>query len=241
MKIPQFAPILVFCLSASALPAAVTYVDAEGGALGNTYATGGSLGVTTWFLNSDSSNEDADQWRFRAAAGRGVGDDVFQARDAGENTIPELTVELTGLADGTYSIYAFFWDDGSSANNTQPVDAGLTSGNLTTYGGDSTLANGDAAVVAPLASSLTYSGLNPSTATLFGSWNLHAALLGQAVVTGGSTVNVYIDHSQSVTGLTSTAQVRTLFDGVGYELVPEPSAALLGVFGALTLLVRRRC
>ncbi|BCX46732.1 hypothetical protein HAHE_06400 [Haloferula helveola] len=226
------------------LSAAITYVDAVHGASGNTYETGGSAGDTAWLNLTDSSDEDQDQWRLRTGASRGVGDTIFHARDNGSqdggDTIPELTIELPGLADGTYNIYVFFWDDPNSVNNTQNIDAGLTSGNLTTYGADNPLINGEAATVAALASSYSYSGTDPSTATLFNTWNLHAAQVGQAVVSGGSTVLVYVDHSQPTTGLTSTAQVRTLFDGVGYELVPEPSTALLGVLGAFTLLIRRR-
>lgn len=240
MRILHLFLAFVFCLPASILPAAVTYVDAVHGLTGNTYATGGSLATTTWINFTDSSDEDQDQWRFRAGTNRGVGNSIYHARDNGGNNIPELTVELPGLADGTYAVYVFFWDDPSSSNNTHNIDAGLTSGSLTTYGAETPLSNGVTATLAPLASTLSYSGADPTTASLFSSWNLYAAQVGQAVVSGGSTVNVFVDHSQITTGLTSTAQVRSLFDGVGYELIPEPSAGLLTSFGALALLFRRR-
>ena len=239
-------PCAIASLVASPLSAAVTYVDAEGGPSGNTYETGGSLANTSWFVNSDSASELDDQWRFRSAVGRGVGGDVFHGRTSGTDQMPELTVEIGGLPDGTYNLYVFFWDDDDSENNTSNIDAGLVSGSLVTYGGnsptgvDNPLANGEAAVPAPLASTLSYSGQDPTTASLFSDWNLHAAPVGQAIVSGGSTIQIYVDHSQPVDGLSSTAQVRSLFDGVGYELVPEPSTTLLGALGTLFLFRRRR-
>lgn len=249
MTIKRLLPSLLLALTAPSLPAAVTYVDAAQGTGGNTYATGGSQADDSWVNFTDSSNEDQDQWRLRTGTSRGVNDTIFHARDNGSqdgtDTIPELTIEIPGLADGTYNIYVFFWDDPSSPNNTQNIDAGLTSGSLSTYGADNPLINDEPAILAPAASSLTYSGTDPSASTLFNTWQLHAGLVGQVEVSGGSTVRVYVDHSQpTIDGnsdpLGSTAQVRSLFDGVGYELVPEPSSFLLGLAGALTLLARRR-
>ncbi len=234
---------LAFCLASTPVSAAVTYVDAVNGAAGNTFATGGSLATTSWINFTDSSNEDQDQWRLRPGSNRGVGDTIYHARTNGSDTIPELTVLLPGLADGTYNIYAFFWDDSSSTANTHNLDAGLTSGSLTTYGADNPLNNGATATLAPLASTLSYSGTNPTTipdTAVFGNLNLHAALVGQAVVSSGSTISVFVDHSQSVTGLSSTAQVRSFFDGVGYEAVPEPSSTALLGLGGLALILRRR-
>ena len=232
-------------LSAASAPsaafAAVTYIDAVHGTGGNTSATGGTLADTSWINFTDSSNEDQNQWRLRPGTNRGAGDSIYQARDNGGDTIPELMTQLTGLADGTYNLYAFFWDDASSVSNTHNLDAGLVSGSLTTYGADNPLLNGSAATIAPFASTLTYAGLDPSTATLFNSnSNLHAALIGQATVSGGSAINIFTDHSQSTAGTTSTAQVRSFYDGVGYELVPEPSTTALLGLGGLALIFRRR-
>ncbi len=252
MKFTHLASVLLTsCLMAAPLSAAVTYVDAAhwNGSSGNTYATGSSLTDTSWVNFTDSSNEDQDQWRLRPGTSRGAGDTIYQARTNGGDTMTGLTTQLTGLADGTYNIYVYFWDDDISTSNTHNIDAGLSLGSLTTYGADNPLANGVSATVAPLASSLTHDGSNPTGSTLFSSssYNLHAALLGQATVTGGSTVNVYVDHFQpttiaqgSTSDLTSTAQVRSFFDGIGYEAVPEPSSALLGALGTMALLGRRR-
>ncbi len=251
MKTTHLASILLTsCLFAMPVSATVTYIDAAhwNGSSGNTYETGSSLTDTNWVNFTDSSAEDQDDWRLRPGSNRGAGDTIYQARDDGGNSMAELTTQLTGLADGTYNIYVYFWDAEDSPNNTHNIDAGLTSGSLTTYGANNPLVNGVSATVAPLASTLTHDGSDPTGSTLFSSsYNLHAALLGQATVTGGSTINVYVDHFQpttiaqgSTSDLTSTAQVRSFYDGVGIEAVPEPSTAILGALGATALLIRRR-
>ena len=59
------------------------------------------------------------------------------ATDTGNpSTIPQLTTRSSGLADGTYTIWVFFWDqvgDQIGAPRTGCISAGLTSGSLTTY------------------------------------------------------------------------------------------------------------
>jgi hypothetical protein len=66
--------------------------------------------------------------------------------------------------------------------------------------------------------------------------------LGTATVDGTGTLNVFIGNQQNVnSGVTpGVTNSRTWFDGVGYEVIPEPSAALLGGLGLLGLLRRRR-
>jgi hypothetical protein len=58
--------------------------------------------------------------------------------------------------------------------------------------------------------------------------------LGTAVADASGEITVYVDSNG---GSSST---RTWYDGVGYEAVPEPSAALLLGLGGLALLRRRR-
>ena len=53
------------------------------------------------------------------------------------------------------------------------------------------------------------------------------------------TLEVFIDDFAAA-GTSGNSDSRTWYDGVGYELVPEPSASLLGAMGTLTLLLLRR-
>jgi hypothetical protein len=65
---------------------------------------------------------------------------------------------------------------------------------------------------------------------------MYGVNLGQETVIGGSAINFFIDQD----GTTSGGTDRTWYDGVGYEVVPEPSSmALLGL-GGLALILRRR-
>lgn len=205
----------------------ITYVDAVSGGSGNTFATGGSLSDTSWISPSTDISADDDQWKLRTATTND--DTIFQAR--GDN-IPELTTQITGLADGTYDLWVFFWDTNSSGN-TWGIDAGLTSGSLTTYsfdGAGDTLSSVDAGT-------LTFSG---SVLTSNGGLTLYGVNLGQQTIAGGSALEVFVGHS---TG--DRSQDRTWYDGVGYTavVIPEP-ASYAAIFGAVALagmiVMRRR-
>jgi hypothetical protein len=107
----------------------ITYVDALEGV--NTFATGGSLETTAWVGPSASSSNDT-QWNKRDTFGNDAS--IFQAiPDGSAAGIPELTTEITGLADGTYILWAFFWDQVENDTQNWTVAAGLTSGSLITY------------------------------------------------------------------------------------------------------------
>lgn len=207
--------------------AAITYVDAEEGASGNTYATGGSLGDTSW-VGGATSNAIEDQWSLRT--GFATDSTIFQGRHSlSPDDMPELTTEITGLADGDYDVWVFFWD--ASGSNTWTIDAGLTSGALTTYSAD-----GPGNTTAPVATS-TLSFTNTPSPTeddrIF-----YGVNLGQATVTSGSTIDVFIDN---LTG--GNSNTRTWYDGVGFEAVvpvPEPSSTALLGLGGLALIIRRR-
>lgn len=191
-------------LNISLMGGTITYVDAVEGAAGNTFATGGSLANTTWIATSSKE----DQWFKRTDYGNGG--DIYQASHNVDNgdDMPELTTQITGLADGTYNIWVFFWDS-NNAGQSWTIDAGLTSGDLTLYDAGEVAAGIDGVP----ASTLMF--LNTvATTESGGALTLWGAYLGQAAVSGGSAVNVFIHNTIGNTGVN-----RTWYDGVGYSLV----------------------
>ncbi|MEM6885703.1 MAG: PEP-CTERM sorting domain-containing protein [Verrucomicrobiota bacterium] len=208
----------------------ITYVDAVSGGSGNTFATGGSLADTSWLVNNNNSNLVNDAWDTRTF---GTGATILQGNpnQAAAGTVPELTTQLTGLADGVYDIWVFYADNGAGGNPAPTsgqawnIAAGFTSGALTNYNeaaGTETTAltfSGSAPVAEP-ASEITLLGVN----------------IGQANVVGGSTIDIFVNNAP--TGVNFD---RTWYDGVGYSVVPEPSTfALLLIAGTGILALRRR-
>ena len=209
---------LLFLLRASA--GEITYVDAVEGADGNTYATGRWLADTSWINPDTSSKADFNSWKKRA----GGNSSFFQARH-NRDAMPELTTEITGLADGDYNVWVFFWDSAGSKNHWT-ISAGLRSGDLTTYSHDGA-GDTDSPVAA---STLTFS----VTPLMFQEdKTLYGVNLGLVTVSGGSTINVYIDNLVG-----GDSSERTWYDGVGFEPVSVAKPITLGfvdwtdVFGA---------
>ncbi len=207
--------------------------DALEGVAGNTFASTqtGPSATNTWTDPAGSSATNNTQWAQRAFANNAQ---VFQALVSTTATMPELTTRISGLADNTYNVWVFFWDSSGGSGATQEkwnISAGLTSGSLSSYSFDG--AGTTTSTVA--ASTLTYTTTPIFTTST--NITMYAVNLGQATVTGGGgTIDVFVDK---LTGTSSTT--RSWYDGVGYEVVPEPSSvALLGLFGGLALLRRRR-
>ena len=190
--------------------ATITYVDAAGGASGNT-VNSSSGSATDWFSTDNSGNT----WEQRGFAN---GVTVFESREAAD---PEIKTQITGLSDGTYDVWAFFWDNGTGWS----IYSGFESGSLTKY------ETGDATAVSSL--DFTTSVLaSESNRTMYG------VNLGQSTVSGGSAIEVFIDD---LDGGGSGGPDRTWYDGVGYSAIPEASTALLlGLLGAISLIRRRR-
>jgi len=198
MKCTLGLSFLIACGSASG-QTEITYFDVVEGPLGNTFATGGSKGDTSWLNPDAAATADEDQWRKRTF---GNGGSIFQAFHNG-NTIPELTTEVTGLADGSYDVWVFFWDGPNS--NQWTISAGLNPGNLTTYSFD-----GPGNTAAPVSTdTLTFTS-SSQPLTTEDPRILYGVLLGQTTVSGGSAIQVFIDNNAG-----GGSDNRTWFDGVG--------------------------
>lgn len=101
--------------------------------------------------------------------------------------MPELTTQITGLADNTYDVWVFFWDPD---NAEFTIDAGLTSGSLDVYSFD-----GPGDTTSPVdAGTLTFSN-SPAPISLEGNRNMYGVNIGQATVAGGSAIDVFIDNT----------------------------------------------
>ncbi len=231
-------------MSLTTSQAAITYVDALAGSSGNTFATGGSLSNTSWVdLTTNGSGAIEDKWQRRTGTdfGNGSNEDVFQALHevVTSDDMPELTTTITGLADGTYVIWAFYWDQVASGTQNWTISAGLTSGSLSTYS-----SVGQPSVTGATSSGIDTAGLSfdstvlkiANEGSLTAERRMYGVNLGEVTVSGGSgTVDVFVDQ---LIGGGSTD--RTWYDGVGFEAVPEPSSTLLIGFGGLALGLRRR-
>ncbi|MCH7229006.1 alpha/beta hydrolase [Haloferula sp. A504] len=190
----------------------ITYVDAAEGSGGNTFVTGGTPADTSWMVVDVSSTDD-DQWSKRTTV-EGNGGTLFQAMPNGSpDLIPELTTRLSGLADGDYELYAFYWDQIDSDTQNWVLSAGLTSGVMTAYSspGEPAVAGATATGVNH-AADLSFADPAPAVVAGGGLRKLFGIHLGRGTVSGGSAVDVRIDLLLNGSSTTT----RAWFDGVGY-------------------------
>jgi hypothetical protein len=147
---------------------------------------------------------------------------------------PRLVTTYSGLPEETYAVYAYFWSDTSLMWR---IRAGLSNPTselpLFAPGGSGVTQYYTGADATVFSSSLSP---NPFTTTdvmvAEGNRRLYQAYLGTVT---GTSINVYIDDEAAH----MTYDKRTWYDGVGYEVVPEPSTiAMLGL-GVLALLRRK--
>lgn len=193
----------------------ITYVDAVPG--GNTYATGSNLADLTW-VGPDSGATSDTQWNQRASV-ESNGDFLYQGSSI-TTPPPELTTEISGLADGVYTIWGFYWDQVIDNSQNWVLSAGLAPGSLTTYrspGEPSVSGATTAGVTNATALSFTSSVTAEAAFDLTNSVylrNLFGVEVGQVEVSGGAAVKVHIGNN-----LTTGTANRAWYDGVGYQLV----------------------
>jgi hypothetical protein len=195
------------------LNAQITFVDAVHGSSGNTFRTGSTLSDTSWLSTANNSTVNNTQWVTRSTWGNGG--TIYQSNISSTASFPEITTQITGLANGTYDIWGFFWDNMTATAEKWIFSAGLNSGALTTYSNDAVTEAITTGVVN--ASTLNFSNTPTITQTVSSvTYNMFGVKLGQVVVTGG-TVNAYVDRNV----LGNSTQNRVWYDGLGYELIPQ--------------------
>ncbi len=137
--------------------------------------------------------------------------DAFEARPDSEDA-PLIKTTLTGLdANQDYNIYVYFGDLTSSECN---IYAGLLSDSLTMFDKDSPSAE--------------------QTMDYEGTVGQFRVLLGTTAPDASSNLDIFIDSEQG------GGYHRTWYDGVGYEVIPEPATLILLVLGGVSALLRRR-
>ena len=196
-------------------PGVITYVDAQEGT--NTYANGGSLVDQSWLNTANLASADDDQWMKRSGGNPGWsehnGGDVLQAFVSGfPNDVPEIVTEVTGLDDGEYDVWAFFWEQVTSDTQNWVLDTGLSSGALDSY----------SSPVDPVGSSDSSSPINaatldfsndPAVVGAGGNQNMFGVYLGKVSASEGR-LEVYVDKLFG-TGSGN----RTIYDGIGFSKV----------------------
>lgn len=142
-----------------------------------------------------------------------VNTDLFQALQgtgAGKVDNDDTLIQTVNVADGVYDVYAYYGTDPDGTGTLWGIRASLDNSTYTLFNNT----NG----------SLESDGVT---------FDRRSGYVGQVTVTDG-TLELY---NRIPIGPVST---RFYYDGLGYELVPEPTAALLGGLGTLVLLRRRR-
>lgn len=178
----------------------ITYVDATSGSAGNTTQWGGSAWLTFNPPKNQTSTAD-NQWEEEETGfggfGNGPTSNWFESNREGTENCPQLRTRVTGLADQTYAVYAYFWVANGQGFKFGAALSNNPSGSLPLY------AVGGSGVTAALATDFTN-----VVKVVEADRTMYQVALG--IVTGTS-VAVYIDD-QANGGYSSSCW----FDGIGY-------------------------
>ncbi|MEM9347247.1 MAG: PEP-CTERM sorting domain-containing protein [Planctomycetota bacterium] len=196
------------------------------GVAGNTvFADPGNTGGTT--TTSQATFQDASTWKYRDSNNwGGVPNDftgVYSSfgNGAADNSELDVTTSVSGLDLNTYNVFVVFLSD-STLTNGAGIAAALSGDPLVDYLFTSETANGQIKV-----------GESDSGGT--GVFQAYAIQVG--TVTG---TEISIDAGLTNQVDSGSGDERSVYIGLGYQVVPEPgSLALLGL-GGLCVLRRRR-
>ena len=190
---------------ANATVGLVSYTDAS---TSNTTNADGSAFSPTGPSGSPGT---ADS-RWHQYTGYGNGGSCFTAGDGGTENVPTIKTTLTGLADGTYDVFAYFWCDPAQ-------DWGIR-------GGFASDVNSMLCFNKQSSQCAETSQFSGSVTVVSGAYQLYRVYIGRKVVSGGTPVVVYLDNYDST--YTTNAPTRTTYDGVGVASVSSgapPGAA----------------
>jgi hypothetical protein len=202
--------VLAMVVPAAAAPAEkITYVDANHGMTGNTKLASGEV-FTPTVENSGSDN----LWRLRTGlANNGT---IYEAGglfgDANNpEDCPRLVTTVSGLPEGTYKVYVYFWSDDSS----WCIRADLKGKDKQLPLFYSRAADGNAAPIGtPPAAIAKADDFNAAPLLSEGNRTLWQAYLGEVK---GTTITVFVDDDPAH----KTHSRRTWYDGIGYQAVAK--------------------
>ncbi len=233
--------LLVLLALAPLSHAAYTYVNAD---TSNTTLNGVTviLGDVTNGANVDDETARSGTdgyWSYRSNSGYEGGDYWEQDGTSSNGIDPEATDDLvttiTLSTPGTYDIVVVF----TAFTSSRDVAAKIGSSPSSTIG-DGDIYTASNSLRAD--QSLAPKEIEFDPGTYDDSRSAHGAgYLGQVTTTtSNESISIYINGYSSDPAGTNQNQ-RTQYDGVGYQLVPEPSTSLLGLLGtALFVFGRRR-
>lgn len=202
---------IAFALAASAEK--ITYVDATCGEAGNTKLAAGGV-----FNPVSDVNGSDNLWCLRAFGNPAGAGTVYEAGgqhgDANTNNpedCPRLVTTVSGLPEGTYKVYVYFWSDDSSWRiraDLKGKDAQLPLFYSRAIAQETAPTGAPPAIIAKADDFKTALLLSEGNRTL---WQ---AYLGEVK---GTTITVFVDDDPAH----KTHNCRTWYDGIGYQAVTQ--------------------
>lgn len=199
---------LILAMAATASAAKITYVDANDGERGNTKLASGEVFTPT----TENSGMD-NLWRLRTGyANPSDSGTIYEAGGTFSETdniedCPRLVTTVSGLPEGTYKVYVYFWSDDS--NWRIRADFKGKDAKLPLF--YSRAADGNAAPIGtPPAALAKADDFNTAPLLSEGNRTLWQAYLGEVK---GTTITVFIDDDPAH----KTHTCRTWYDGIGYQ------------------------
>ncbi|MCP5537423.1 MAG: hypothetical protein H7A51_14470 [Akkermansiaceae bacterium] len=167
----------------------VTYHDAS--QTNTTLANGSPL----TFTGPDSNDGSADgQWHLHTGLGNGT--TAYTANESGSENAPAIKTTLTGLADGSYDVFAYFW---SMPGDDWRTRAGFSTSDMLVFRRYSCQQAETSQFDAPVTVRDDQQAL-------------YRAYIGRRVVSAGSAITVYVDDFD---GAAAAGTERSVYDGLG--------------------------
>ncbi len=187
----------------------LTYVDATSA---NTLRADGLSFAPTSGTGDGSGGDNEWHWRTDTALGN-----AGTLLTAGELTpfvedVPVLKTTISGLAAGTYDLFALFW---SPENLDWRLQAALD------YDGDGTFTNEQMNAFERQGTQGSYTNEFTNTVlTAQGTNRLYRGYVGRKAIAAGEPLEIFVDSLPLATATSSAT--RTWFDGVAYRRVIDP-------------------